>query len=479
MRLRILILLLGLLAGALLPLSAQESDSIALTVYNEGTALIRDQRALTLEAGANTVDFHDVAATIDPTSVTFRSLSDPAGTVVLEQNYIYDLVNAEALLTRYLDETINVTTADGTVYSGELLSGRRGDAILRTADGEIVVLRLYDARDIRFPALPQGLITRPTLQWLLQSAAAGEQQVEITYLAGGMNWTADYNLLLNDAETALDLRGWVTLNNHSGRAFRDAQLKLVAGELSRIEPQPAMMESRVMAMDMMEEQAPQVEQRELFEYQLYQVARPVTIKDNETKQIEFVSGDEIVATTFFVFDASPRTGGYFSPIDYPEGWASERGDVLTYLEFNTGEDSGLGADLPAGRIRVYQQDIDGAGLLIGENHIDHTPQGEDLRIQLGKAFDLVGERSQTNFETVSRTVVRENFEIALRNRKDEETVEIRVPERLYRWSDWEISASSAPFEKLDASTIEFRVSVPPGGEEVLTYTVQYTFPRIR
>ena len=479
MRLRSLIVLLLLLAGALLPLSAQDSEGIALTVYNEGTALIRDQRTLALEAGANTVDFQDVAATIDPTSVTFRSLSDPAGTVVLEQNYIYDLVDAEALLSRYLDETINVTTADGTIYSGELLSGRRGDAILRTAEGAIVVLRLYDARDIRFPALPEGLITRPTLQWLLQSAATGEQQVEITYLAGGMNWTADYNLLLNDAETALDLRGWVTLNNHSGRAFQDARLKLVAGELSRIEPQPAMMESRVMAMDMMEEQAPQVEQRELFEYQLYQVARPVTIKDNETKQIEFVSGDEIQATTFFVFDASPRVGLYFSPIDYPDGWASERGDVLTFLEFNTGDESGLGADLPAGRIRVYQQDIDGAGLLIGENRIDHTPQGEDLRIQLGKAFDLVGERAQTNFDTVSRTVVRESFEIALRNRKDAETVEIRVPERLYRWSDWEISESSAPFEKLDASTIEFRVSVPPGGEEVLIYTVQYTFPRTR
>lgn len=479
MRQRILIVALCLLAGGLLQLSAQDSASIALTVYNQGTALVRDQRTLTLEAGVNIVDFRDVAATIDATSVSFRSLTDPDGTVVLEQNYSYDLVDSEALLSRYLDETISVTTADGALYSGELLSGRRGEAILRAADGEIMVLRLYDARDIRFPALPDGLITRPTLQWLLQSAAAGEQQVEITYLAGGMNWTADYNLLLNDAETALDLRGWVTLDNHSGRAFQDARLKLVAGDISRIEPQPAMMESRAVAMDMMEEQAPQVEQRELFEYQLYQVARPVTIRDNETKQIEFVSGDEIAATTFFVFNASPAISGYFSPIDYPEGWAGESGDVLTFLEFSTGEESGLGADLPAGRIRVYQQDVDGAGLLIGENRIDHTPQGEDLRMQLGKAFDLVGERTQTHFETVSRTVVRESFEIALRNRKDSETVEIRVPERLYRWSEWEISESSAPFEKLDASTIEFRVSVAPGAEEVLSYTVQYTFPRVR
>ena len=478
MRLRSLIVLLSLLGSGLLPIAAQDSDSIAVTVYNQGTALVRDQRTLSLEPGINTIDFHDVAASIDATSVTFRSLTDPDGTVVLEQNYIYDLVDSEALLSRYLDETINVTTADGTLYSGELLSGRRGEAILRTAEGEIVVVRLYDARDIRFPALPDGLITRPTLQWLLQSAAAGEQQVEITYLAGGMNWTADYNLLLNDAETALDLRGWVTLNNHSGRAFHDARLKLVAGDLSRIEPQPAMLESRAMAMDMMEEQAPQVEQRELFEYQLYQVARPVTIKDNETKQIEFVSGDEITATTFFVFDASPQISGYVSPIDYPDGWPGG-GDALTFLEFNTGDESGLGADLPAGRMRVYQQDVDGAGLLIGENRIDHSPQGEDVTILLGQAFDLVGERKQTNFEAVSRTVVRESFEIALRNRKDTEAVEIRVPERLYRWSEWEVSESSAPFEKLDAAAIEFRVNVAPGAEEVLSYTVQYTFPRVR
>ena len=233
-----------------------------------------------------------------------------------------------------------------------------------------------------------------------------------------------------------------------------------------------------MAFDMVEEEAA-VAQRELFEYQLYEIGRPVSIKDNETKQIEFVSGADIKAGTFYVFDGSPQVVGYFSPIDYPEGYGSGAGDVVTFLEFNSGDESGLGADLPAGRMRVYQTDVDGAGLLIGENRIDHTPEGEDLQILLGKAFDLVGERTQTDFETVSRTVVRESFEIRLRNRKDDEAVEIRVPERLYRWSDWQIVESSAPIEKLDGSTIEFRISIEPGAEEVLTYTVQYTFPRIR
>ena len=477
MRKRIVLLVAALMLGGQAMVLAQDG-SIALTVYNEGTALIRDQRTLTLEEGLNVVDFRDVAATIDATSVSFQSLSDPAGTVVLEQNYIYDLVDAEALLGRYLDETIIVTAADGTVYSGELLSGRYGEAILRRADGEIVVVRLQNARDIRFPALPDGLITRPTLQWLLHSQSAGEQNVEITYLAGGMNWTADYNLLLNRDETAFDLQGWVTLNNHSGRRFNDARLKLVAGDVQRIQPQPVFAESRAMALDMAEEEAA-VAQRELFEYQLYEIERAVSIQDNETKQIEFVRGADIAAATFYVLDASPRFGGYFSPIDYLEGYGQSGSDVMTYLEFNTGAESGLGADLPAGRMRVYQTDVDGAGLLIGENRIDHSPEGEDLQILLGAAFDLVGERRRTNYETLSRTVLRERFEIRLRNRKDDETVEIRVPERLYRWSDWQIVESSAAFEKLDAATIEFRVAIEPGAEEVLTYTVQYSFPEDR
>ncbi|MCY3780100.1 MAG: DUF4139 domain-containing protein [Chloroflexi bacterium] len=476
MRFRILAILAALFLFGLPTVTAQESDDIAVTVYNAGTALIRDRRTLSLQQGVNTLNFRDVAATIDATSVNFRSLTDPDGAIVLEQNYIYDLVNLEALLTRYLDETVSITAADGTLFTGELLSGRHGEAILRTAEGELLVLRLYDARDIRFPALPDGLITRPTLQWLLRSASGGEHQVEITYLAGGMNWTADYNILLSADETSLDLQGWVTLDNHSGRAYDNARLKLVAGDIHRIQPEPVFAESRAVALDMMEEQAKTVEQRELFEYQLYEVARPVSIKDNETKQIEFVSGNDIAAATFYVFDASPQVTGYFSPVDYPEGFGSGPGEVLTHLEFNTGEESGLGADLPAGRIRVYQADVDGAGLLIGEDRIDHSPEGEDVTILLGKAFDLVGERRQTDFETVSRAVVRESFEIRLRNRKDGEAVEIRVPERLYRWSDWQISESSAPFEKLDSSTIEFRVTVAPGAEETLTYTVQYTFP---
>jgi hypothetical protein len=226
--------------------------------------------------------------------------------------------------------------------------------------------------------------------------------------------------------------------------------------------------------------APPVAQRDLFEYQLYEVGRPVTVGNNETKQIEFVTGTHVLATTFFVFDASPDFGTYYSPIDYPEGYGTyTKGDVQTFLEFNTGDESGLSADLPAGRIRVYKEDVDGAGLLIGENTIDHTPKGEDVRIFLGNAFDLVGERTQTNFQFISKDVVQETFEIRLRNRKDTESVEIRLPERLYRWSDWQIIDSSIPFTQTDSSSVEFRVTVEPNVEQVVTYTVQYTFPHNR
>ena len=471
----------ALFCGALAALAQAPSQSIAVTVYNDGAALIRDQRRLTLAEGLNRINLRDVAATIDPTSVNLQSASDSAGIVVLEQNYSYDLVNSAALLARYLDETISITAADGTRYSGQLLSGRGSEAILRATDGEIIVVRLDHARDMRFPALPEALITRPTLQWLLRSAGAGEEDVVLTYLADGMNWSADYNLFLAPDQTRFDLTGWVTLDNHTGRAFADARLKLVAGDVNRIQPE-AREESRMMAMDMAlaGQGGGGVAQRELFEYQLYEIERPVTIGNKETKQIEFVSGAGIAAHSYFVFDKSPDFGAYYSPVDYPEGYGvDDSGDVRAFLEFNTGEASGLAADLPAGRVRVYQQDEDGDSLLIGENRIAHSPEGEDVRFPLGASFDLVGERVQSDYQMLSRDVARESFEIRLHSLKDDEAVEIRVPERLYRWSDWQIVDSSLPFDKLDSATIEFRATLAPGEEAAISYTVEYRFPSDR
>lgn len=473
--LSVLVASLSLTTAQETPPVVPERDSVSITVYNQGTALVKDRRTFTFDAGENLINFTDVASTIDATSVNFKSLTDPE-TYVIEQNYAYDLVDTAALLARYIDQVITVTMMDGTEYSGILLSGAYGDIILRQENGEVLVVSVDEIRDVRFPQLPDGLITRPTLRWLVQAAAAGDQQVELTYLAGGMSWTSDYNVLLNSDNTALDLNGWVTLTNTSGTGYQGAQLKLVAGDVNRVQNTVGYDGAMARAEMAMPTGTPAVEQREFFEYKLYEVQRPVTIGNNETKQVEFVSGAGIPANTFYVFDASMPYYGYGSPIRDQYYGSMGVTTVGSYLEFSTGEENGVNAALPAGRVRVYQEDTDGAALLIGENTIQHTPKGEAIELYLGNAFDLVGERIQTNFVFVSNNVIQETYEIHLRNRKENQSVEIRVPEHMFRWTEWQILDASAEYTKLNSSTVEFRVDVPAKGETVITYTVQYTFP---
>ncbi len=456
--------------------SAQEgSQHLALTVYNEGTALVQDRRLFSLEPGLNTVTFREVASSIDPTSVHFTSLTDPDGTSVLEQNYVYDLVGTDALLERYLDSVITVVSDDGTSYTGRLLSSS-GDIILEGEEGQVMVIARGQVRDFAFPALPEGLMTRPSLVWLVYSEQGGEQEVELTYLTGGINWQADYTILVNQDETAIDLDGWVTLNNTSGATYPDAQLKLIAGDVSRVQPEVLMYAEG--AVPVAPEMAPpSVEQREFFEYHLYEIGWPVTVRDNETKQIEFVSAAGVPAQSIFVYDGGGPFYGYSSrPITDPRYGPSGVTDVNIYLEFETGEENGLGADLPAGRVRVYQRDVDGAALLIGEDEIDHTPEGETVRLYLGNAFDLIGERVQTDFRMISDRVIEETYQITLRNHKDEDTVEIRAVEHMFRWSNWEIVSASTDWVQLDSATIEFRVTLAPGEERTITYTVRYSWP---
>lgn len=472
------LLLIGTALAMTFSSIAQETpppdDSVALAIYNQGTALVRDRRTFTLGAGVVPLNFTDVAASIDATSVGFKSLTDPA-TTVLEQSYSYDLVNSTALLARYIDQTIRMTTTDGTVFEGQLLSGVGGSVILRLESGQIVTTTAANIRDIQFPELPDGLITRPTLRWLLNVPTGGEHQVELTYLTGGINWSADYVVLLGQG--MLDLNGWVTVTNGSGTTYHDALLKLIAGDVNRLPDAQVRREMEVYAVAAMDAAAPQVEQRDFFEYKLYEIARPVTLGNNETKQIEFVRGVNVPATTYYVYNANPYFYGYYSPISDQYYGVTDIKDVQSYLEFNTGEENGLGADLPAGRVRVYQQDVDGSALLIGENAVDHTPKGESVSFFLGNAFDLVGERTQTDFRMVATNVVQETYTITLRNRKANEAVEIRVPEVMQRWSNWEILNASHEYTKTNSHTAEFRVNVPAGGEVTITYTVQYSWAR--
>ena len=455
---------------------AQASEpGVSLTVYNQGTALVRDRRQFDLTAGFNEIAFTDVASQMDPTSVLFRSLTDPDGTLVLEQNYEFDLVGVAALLQRYLDQPIRVLTQDGTAYEGTLLSAQ-GDIILEAANGRVMVVTQGSIQDFSFPELPEGLITRPTLVWSLQTEEEGTHDVEVTYLTGGITWTADYVLLLGTDERSLDLDGWISLNNNSGASFENALLKLIAGDLQRL-PMADMVA--------MEEgygggapTPPAVEQREFFEYHLYEIPRPVTVNDREIKQIEFVSAAGIAADRFFVYDGLQCQNYYWycAPSGYPQtdpGYGvATNPRVMVMVEFDTDD---IGADLPRGRVRVYQEDIDGAALLIGEDTIDHTPEGETVRLYVGDAFDIIGQRIQTDFRTPNTHTLEEEYSITLTNHKDE-AVEVRVVEHLSRWSEWRIFNSNADHTEMDSSTIEFRVEVPANGETTIHYGVRYTWP---
>ena len=455
------------------PRAEAAENNLSLTVYNTGTALVRDLRRFTFVEGLNVISFRDVAASMDPTSVLFKNLTNPEGTTVLEQNYEYDLVGVTSLLEKYLDEIIKVVTKDGTEYTGTLLSGR-GDIILQSKNGEVTVIKIDGVQDFSFPELPNGLIVKPTLVWRLLADAAGEQDVEITYLTGGLSWQADYVVLLAADDGSIDLDGWITLNNSSGTSFPDAQLKLIAGDLQRL-PQPGFAAADlVFEEEFLRAQAP-VEQREFFEYRLYEIPRPVTVRDQETKQIEFVSSTGVAAEKFFVYDGLQCRFGYWycnfygSPRTDPSYGIASNEKIMVMLEFDTDE---VDADLPRGRVRIYQEDIDGAALLIGEDSINHTPKGESVRLYVGDSFDVVGERIQTDYRLPSSKSIIETFEITLRNHKDED-VEVRVVEHLSRWSEWRILESNADYVKLNSSTIEFRILIPENGEKVLTYTVRY------
>lgn len=459
-----------------IPSAAASTPNLSLTVYNQGSALVRDRRQFELSKGFNEIAFREVAASIDPTSVLFKSITDPEGLVVLEQNYVYDLVGTSALLNKYLDQKIQVVTNDGEVHAGLLLSGR-DDLILQESSGEVTVIKSAEIQRFSFPELPDGLITRPTLVWQLLANQAGTQDVEITYLTSGISWRADYVLLLADDDSSLDLDGWITLNNTSGATFEDAQLKLIAGDLQRISPEGYAVD-RAYTEEMPLSGAAPVEEREFFEYHLYEIPRPVTVHDNESKQIEFVSAAGVPAEKFFVYDGLQCRGGYW----YCSFYGSARTDpsygiatntkVMVMVEFDT---ENVDADLPAGRIRLYQQDIDGAALLIGEDSIDHTPKGEEIRLYVGDAFDIVGERIQTDFRRPRENVLEEDFKITLRNHKDE-AAEVRVVEHLSRWSEWRITSSTSDYVKMDSSTIEFRVNIPANGERTIRYTVRYEWP---
>ena len=471
-----LITVLAILAGSTFAAEPAE-EGIALTIYNQNFGVVREKRNVEVKEKIGAIRFTDVAAQIDGTSVQFKSLTDPSATV-LEQNYEYDLVSADKLLGKYIDKQITVLTKDGSRYSGSLLSFDANQLVIRQYGdkGDLAMIQRGDnVKDIGFEALPGGLITKPTLVWKLATEKLGQQLIEVAYQTGGITWEADYNAVLNAKDTQLDLNGWVTVNNQSGATYKDAKLKLIAGDVRRVEQARPVRMYAAKAVGATAEAG--FEEKAFFEYHLYTLGRPTTVAQNQIKQIELLKSAGVPVKKVFLYDGRPGYrfyGGLMTDANYGSEDSNKKVNVI--LELKNSKDNHMGMALPKGKVRLYKRDEADAALeFIGEDEIDHTPKDETIRLHIGDAFDVVGERKRTNFRVdTSGHVMTESFEIKIRNHKDE-PVAVLVKEVLYRWSNWEITESNQKWTKYDANTIHFDVAVPKDGEQVITYTVRYTW----
>ncbi|MDZ4830684.1 MAG: DUF4139 domain-containing protein [Phycisphaerae bacterium] len=449
-----------------------------------GFGIVRETRTVPLKVGTNDLPFSDVAAFIDPTTVSFTDLTD-AKTKVLEQNFQFDLVSPSKLLEKYVGQTIEVVTQEGTstrVLTGTLLSANQGQLVI-THDKGLTMIPSAEAR-VSLPALPDGLLTKPTLLWKLDAKSDGDHTIRTSYQTAGMTWRADYNLVLNADDTAADLTPWVTLMNVSGTGFKNAQLKLIAGDVQTLRPEAMPKSGRMQAMrgasagddEGFHEEA-------LFEYHLYTLPRATDVLANTSQQIALfppVSG--VTVKKQLVYVGIALFSGYDGPvmIDRDLGGGGNK-KVGVFVTLKNDEASKLGMPLPKGRVRVYKTSggasggADGSVEFVGEDIIDHTPKNETIKLKLGDSFDVTGERVQTDFKVDSgRKEMIESFKITLKNAKPTaQTVEVREP--LYRWSNWEITAKSAAFQKLDARTISWSVIVPASGSATIEYTVRYTW----
>jgi len=466
-------LFLSLLILSVLPLSfvwAQGKEGVELTVYNQNFGLVKDRRILELKKGVNGIRFKDVAAQIEPTSVHFKSLTDPLGCVIQEQNYEYDLVNAYKLLSKYIDKKIKIITKDDKVYEGILMSYDGENIVLASDKGLSMVRRQENIREISFPELPEGLITKPTLIWEIANNRGGKHLTEVSYLTKGINWNADYVAVVDKDDKNIDLSGWVTIDNRSGAAYKEANLKLIAGDVRRVEEEKF---DRVGASRMMSKEADvsQFQEKAFFEYHMYTLQRRTTVKENQTKQISLLAANNVPVKKLFIYDPVEYYG--WNWYYYENNQTTKQQKIKVKIELNNSKQNKLGMPLPKGKVKVYKADTDGSLQFIGEDKIDHTPKDETIRLYLGDAFDVVGERKKMNYrEDHAARWAEESFEISLRNHKESD-IEVNVIEHMWRYINWKIVSKSHEFTKKDAQTIEFKVPVPKNGEALVKYTVKY------
>lgn len=468
-----------------LPILSLHAET-ALTIYNQNFGVVRDTVSLDLKDGVNDVSIQDVSSQLEPDSVILRDPTGKTALQILEQGYRNDPVTQALLLSLNEGKTIDFLVREPN-KPDQLLKGRivrSGYSRFGASEPIIEVdgtMRFGLPGLPLFPSLGDDTILKPQLNWKLQSAGAGKVDAEFAYITGGMRWNADYNIVAGP-DDLLDLVGWITMQNSSGKTFTDARVKLMAGDVNKIQPDQEL--ARGMAKRAMAAPAgtpPPVSEKSFDEYHLYTLARPLTLRDGESKQVEFVRASGIKSQKIYVYDGLKvdwnRWRGY-PPLDLArnqEIGSESDTKVIVMREFKNTEANKLGIPLPAGRLRFYQQDDDQQLEFIGENEIDHTPKDETIRVVTGNAFDLVGERRRTDFKLdSSNNTAEESFEIKVRNRK-KEPVEIRVVEHLFRWVTWTIVDKSMDYKKLNAQEIEFLVPLKPDEEKTITYRVKYTW----
>ena len=494
-----LLTVIGYNSPAQVKQSASERTSVDLTIYNQNLALVREERTIDLLKGLNRIIIPDIPATIDGTSLHFSSLTDPSAVKVIEQNYQYDLVHQAKLLEKYIGKEVEFIRTDNESKKDYIVKGKllatgwqpqlnynpySGNApyymsgqMIAEINGKI---EISPEGRLVLPTLPEGLILKPQLEWLVTNSKQGEHKTEISYLAGQLTWSCNYVALLDANDAQIDLTGWVTITNNSGTTFKNAGLKLVAGDVNLVKEEQAGFALRK-SMNMVDAEAvaPQFQQKELFEYKLYSLQRKTDIGNNETKQIELTSAKNISAKKVFIYDGLSNQWRYWSNnYSYREqgsfGQQSNK-KIGVFVTFKNEEKTGLGIALPKGKVRVYKRDDDGKEQFVGEDEIDHTPKDEEIKLYLGNAFDIVGEHTQQNFRVVvPGHVVDETFEIKVRNHKSE-PVEVMVYEHPWRWNEWDITKSNATWEKVDQTTIKFPVKLKKDEEKVITYTIRYNW----
>ncbi len=443
----------------------EDQTTLELTVYNSNLGLVKDQRQIKLESGIQELKFMDVASQIIPASVSIKSLLETDPFTVLEQNYEYDLLSPSKLLDKYVGKEVKLYTKNPYTEREEMVSA----TLLANNENQPVFqigrdITFNHPGRILFPEIPRDLISKPTLIWLLKNTQTHPQKIEALYLTNGINWKSDYVLILNAEDSRADLSGWVTIDNKSGATYKNAGLKLVAGDINRVQ-ENFQMAKKVMALSR-EAAAPQFKEESFFEYHLYSLERKTTLKENQTKQISLLNADRIPVSKEFIY----RGSTYY--------YRNKQGEVISnqkvgvFIQIANSKAHHLGMPLPKGTVRVYKRDSDGNLQLVGEDSIEHTPKDEKIRLKLGEAFDLKAERKQMEWEKIASDTYESAYEVSLRNHKKEDVV-IRVIEPLP--GDWKVLENSYPFTKLDASTIAFEIPVPKDKESKLKYRVRIRF----